>query len=72
MESSLYVFLSDGVFLPCDHGLNFDISLCENSIKINGRVFPAGVGPNSPSRDAANSLPSQFSLSVETRRFMVG
>ena len=29
-----------------------------------GRVFPAGVGPGSPSRDAANWLPSRFSLSV--------
>ena len=33
-----------------------------------GRVFPAGVGPGSPSRDAANWLPSRFSPSVETRR----
>ena len=33
-----------------------------------GRVFPPGVGPGSPSRDAANWLPSRFSLSVETRR----
>ena len=33
-----------------------------------GRVFPAGVGPGLPSRDAANWLPSRFSLSVETRR----
>ena len=33
-----------------------------------GRVFPAGVGPGSPSRDAANWLPSRFSLSVEMRR----
>ena len=33
------------------------------------RVFPAGVGPGSPSRDAAYWLPSRFSsLSVETRR----
>ena len=29
-----------------------------------GRVFPAGVGPGSPSRDAANWLPSRFGLSV--------
>ena len=33
-----------------------------------GRVFPAGVGPGSPSRDAVNWLPSRFSLSIETRR----
>ena len=33
-----------------------------------GRVFPAGVGPGSPSRDAANWLPWRFGLSVETRR----
>ena len=33
-----------------------------------GRVFPAGLGPGSPSRDAVNWLPSRFSLSVETRR----
>ena len=33
-----------------------------------GRVFSAGVGPGSPSRDAVNWLPSRFSLSVETRR----
>ena len=32
-----------------------------------GRIFPAGVGPGSPSRDAANWLPSRFGLSVETR-----
>ena len=33
-----------------------------------GRVFPAGVGLGSPSRDTANWLPPRFSLSVETRR----
>ena len=33
-----------------------------------GRVFLAGVGPGSPSRDAANWPPSRFGLSVETRR----
>ena len=33
-----------------------------------GRVFPAGVGPGSPSRDAANWLPSRLGLLVETRR----
>ena len=33
-----------------------------------GRVFPVGVGPDSPSRDATNWLSSRFSLSVETRR----
>ena len=31
-----------------------------------GRVFPAGVGPDSPSRDTAKS--SRFSRSVETRQ----
>ena len=30
-EYTLYAFLPDGVFLPCDHGLDFDISLCESS-----------------------------------------
>ena len=34
-----------------------------------GRVFPAGVGPALPSRDAADWPPSRFSLSVETRRY---
>ena len=33
-----------------------------------GKVFPACVGPGSPSRDAADWLPSRCSLSVETRR----
>ena len=33
-----------------------------------GRVFPAGVGPPLPSKDAANWLSSWFSRSVETRR----
>ena len=33
-----------------------------------GRVFPAGVGAGSPSRDAANWLPSRSDLLVETRR----
>ena len=32
------------------------------------RVFPAGVGPGSPSRDAANWLSSLFGSLVETRR----
>ena len=32
------------------------------------RVFPASVGPGSPSRDAVNWLPSRFGLLVETRR----
>ena len=31
-------------------------------------INTADVGPGSPSRDAANWLPSRFSLSVETRR----
>ena len=35
MESTLYVFLPGGVFLPWGHGLDFGISLLsENSIKI--------------------------------------
>ena len=33
-----------------------------------GRVFPAGVGPGSPSRDSVNWLSMRFSRSVETRR----
>ena len=33
-----------------------------------GVIFPAGVGPGSLLRDAANWLPSRFGLSVETRR----
>ena len=33
-----------------------------------GRVFPAGVRPGSPSRDAANWLSSRLSRSTETRR----
>ena len=33
-----------------------------------GRVFPAGVGPGSPSRDVVNWLLSRFGLSVKTRR----
>ena len=32
MGSTLYVFLPVGVCLPCDHGLDFDIMLRENSI----------------------------------------
>ena len=32
VESTLYIFLPVSVFLPCDPGLNFGISLlCENS-----------------------------------------
>ena len=33
-----------------------------------GRVFPAGVAPGSPSRDAADRPSSRFIRSVETRR----
>ena len=42
MESTLYVFLPDGVFLLCDDGLGSAFTLCENStnqlIKIQYRV----------------------------------
>ena len=32
-------FPDDGVFLPCHHGLDFDVSLfCDNSIKINQSI----------------------------------
>ena len=37
MGGTMYI-LPDGVFLPCDHGLNFDISLCENSINEGGFI----------------------------------
>ena len=33
MESMLYVFFPDNVFLPCARGLDFDISLCGNEIR---------------------------------------
>ena len=33
MESALYVLLPVTVCLSRDHGLDFDISLCDNSIK---------------------------------------
>ena len=45
-----------------------DYTYIEPDPKPVGRVFPAGVGPGSPSRDAANWLPSRSDLSVETRR----
>ena len=35
VQSEWYVFLPGGVFLPCDHRLDFDIRLCENSIKFD-------------------------------------
>ena len=31
VESTLYVFLPDGVSLSCDHGLGFDTSLCQQA-----------------------------------------
>ena len=31
MESTLYDFLLNVVFLPCEHGLDFDNSSCDNS-----------------------------------------
>ena len=30
----MFSFLAGGLFLRCDHGLDIDIGLCENSIKI--------------------------------------
>ena len=44
MESTLYVFLPDSVFLPCGHGLNFDNSLCEDSINQSKMGKPVEVG----------------------------
>ena len=44
MEITLYVFLPNGVFLPCDHGLDFGISLlCWNSINHLKKVIFVGV-----------------------------
>ena len=44
VKSTLYVFLPDGVFLSCDHGLDFDISLlCESSIK-NQSICTESIG----------------------------
>ena len=37
-----------------------------------GRVFPAGVGPGPPSRDAANWLPSRFACRLRRGGGMVG
>ena len=53
----------------CDHTTSRALSL-RNLVSGYecGRVFPAGIGPGSPSRDAANWLPSRSDLSVETRR----
>ena len=74
------LWLSDGcssradlTFIPgaLFHAMLHILSVCRNLLVSGnecGRVFPAGVGPGSPSRDAANWLPSRFSLSVETRR----
>ena len=33
-------FLPNGVFLPCDHGLDFLHRLCENSIHFNSKGAP--------------------------------
>ena len=55
-------------------GLTFDNTSRALSLRnlvsgyVCGMVFPAVVGPGSPSRDAANWLLSRFGLSVETRR----
>ena len=37
-----------------------------------GRVFPAGIGLDSPSRDVANWMSSQFSRPAETRWWRYG
>ena len=34
----LYVFLPDGVFLPCDRGLDIKITLFDNSTKQSNNV----------------------------------
>ena len=58
------------VMLGCNWGLRIRALSLRNLVSGYecGRVFPAGVGPGSPSRDAANLLPSRSDLSVETRR----
>ena len=71
----LLVLQSTVFFGTCDPGTFYTCTSRARSLRNLlvsgnecGRVFPAGVGPGSPSRDAANWLPSRFSLSVETRR----
>ena len=40
MERTFYVFLQDGVFLPCDHGLDFWHQLIEFSHKLMSKIQP--------------------------------
>ena len=39
MESTIRFSLPDGGFLPCDHGLDLDISLRENSFTFFSSFF---------------------------------
>ena len=44
MDNTLYVLLPGGVFLPCDHGLDFDISLlrAKRASNLQGASFFLG------------------------------
>ena len=42
MESTLFVFLPGGIFLPCGHGLDFDISLCIYGHTYSKRKYQPG------------------------------
>ena len=67
--SNKQMVLFDPAHLKCSYSLYRALSLRNlvSGYKC-GRVFPADVEPGSPSRDAANWLPSRFGLSGETRR----
>ena len=43
MEITLHVFLLGGVFLPCDHGLDFGISACVRIQSMNQTKTSAEV-----------------------------
>ena len=50
MESTLYVFLPDGVFPPCDHGLGFDNYLFDNSVNQSTEDDPKHFFPVASNR----------------------
>ena len=68
-EITMQVTEGDDIAIHCHYFVPRTLSLRNLVLGYEcGKVFPAGVGPGSLSRDAAYWLPSRFSLSVETRR----
>ena len=66
-ENTQHTYYPDGVFLPCDHGLDFDISLlCENLIN---RSSFFGLATNNNTLNVRNNNQGKTSKEAQEGKY---